>query len=318
MLESIGPTQPHRTFDLPMLQLLAGAVEHTLQGVIVTDAAGKIIYVNPAFTWSTGYTYEEAKGQNPSLLQSGRHDIEFYKGMWKEVAESGQWQGEIWNRRKNGEIYVEWLNISAIRGENGAITNYTAVFSEITERKQVELKLKAENRRLEQLSLIDSLTGVSNRRGFDKGIVREWERSLTYSLPLSLLLTDIDYFKLYNDLYGHPQGDECLRLVARTMESALKRPSDFLSRYGGEEFAVILPDLDIEGAIIAAQTLREAVAGARLPHKGSVVSSYVTISVGCASVIPTPEQSVEDLIAAADKALYAAKEKGRNRVQIRA
>lgn len=306
--------------DVPqhLLHIMAQAIGQTLQGMILTDAAGTILYVNPAFSLSTGYGFDEVIGKNPSLLQSGKHDPDFYRSMWDAVSETGQWQGEIWNRRKNGEIFVEWLNISAIRAQDGTVTHYCAVFSDITERIQLEYRLKAENRKLEQLAMVDSLTGVANRRSFDISFRREWARGLRYIKPISVLLIDVDYFKTYNDLYGHQQGDEALRSVASVLRAGLQRSVDILARYGGEEFVAVLPDTDLEGAVLIGQTLRDNIASAKIPHKGSRISPYITVSIGCASMVPTLDEPFESLIQAADKALYAAKERGRNRVQIRA
>lgn len=299
-------------------QLCVQIVQRTLQGILITDNKGRIIYVNEAFTISTGYYLDEVRGKNPSILQSGRHDGDFYKTMWCSVRQNGQWQGEIWNRRKDGEIFVEWANITALLDEDGQVSHYSAVFSDITERKSVEFKLRAENRQLQQLSVIDPLTGVANRRAFDEALNKEWKRCLLYQTSLSLLFIDIDFFKSYNDSYGHQQGDEALRMVAGALKGALKRPADFLARYGGEEFSVILPGLDLSDAVATAQTLREAVSALKTPHKGSTVSPFLSISIGCSSVMPSADGSALELVESADKALYGAKERGRNRVQIRA
>ncbi|WP_438446544.1 GGDEF domain-containing protein [Gorillibacterium sp. sgz5001074] len=300
---------------MPMHMLMAQVVEQTQQGIILTDASGAILYVNPAFTVSSGYEAHEVIGRNPSLLQSGRHSREFYRSLWRSVERTGQWQGEIWNRRKNGEIYIEWLNISAIRGHDGRTTHYCAVFSDITERVQEEYKLKAENRMLEQLAMIDSLTGVANRRSFDCLLAKEWARAVRGSQPLSVLFIDIDYFKLFNDQYGHQQGDEALRRVVSVLRSGLRRSGDMLARYGGEEFAVILPDTNLAGARLVGLSLLEGIERAAIPHKGSAVSGHVTISVGCASADPAQDgSSPEMLLEAADRELYSSKKKGRNRV----
>lgn len=300
----------------PMLVLMAQAFEQTMQGMILTDATGAILYVNPAFTQTTGYVANEVIGRNPSILQSGKHDREYYRSMWRAVEETGQWQGEIWNRRKNGDIYIEWLNISSIRGADGKIGNFCAVFSDITERVKEEYKLKAENRKLEQLAMVDALTGVANRRSFDYMLTKEWARGTRSGQALSILFIDIDYFKLYNDLYGHQQGDDALRMVASLLSGGLEKSGGFLARYGGEEFAVILPETPLEAAVWVGHHLRERIVSAKLPHKGSCIGTCITISVGCSSMVPAEDAGPGDLVEAADKALYVAKEKGRNRVQI--
>ncbi|MBK9218370.1 MAG: diguanylate cyclase [Uliginosibacterium sp.] len=176
-------------------------------------------------------------------------------------------------------------------------------------------RLDEANKELTRLSSVDGLTGISNRRQFDESLAREWARSLRSAAPLSLLMCDVDYFKQYNDLYGHQAGDECLIAVARVLQSRVKRPADVAARYGGEEFAIVLPDTDKDGAISVAETVREGIAELKMRHEGAKIG-MLSISIGVASVIATREGSAaEMLLAAADAALYAAKQKGRNRVE---
>ena len=181
--------------------------------------------------------------------------------------------------------------------------------------KQTALQIA--NKNLQRLTCLDSLTQVGNRRGFDIYLSQEWERMARATQPLSLLLCDVDYFKRYNDIYGHLTGDACLRQVAQAISSVPKRSSDFVARYGGEEFAVILPNTDASGALHLADSIRQRVQQLMLPHTASAVSEYVTLSVGVASTMPCKKFSLEALIAAADKALYEAKEQGRNRAIIK-
>lgn len=169
------------------------------------------------------------------------------------------------------------------------------------------------NRQLENLAVTDMLTAITNRRGFDVRLAQEWRRLRRERRPLSLLLLDVDHFKQFNDLYGHPAGDECLRLVAETIELAIRRPGDIAARWGGEEFAVILLDTDPEGAARVAETVRAAIEALAIPH-GGCSSMRVTASIGVATVIPTPEISSRLLIGLADEALYQAKHQGRNRI----
>lgn len=301
--------------SLPLQALLSAAIGRTPQGFLLTDETGIILYANPAMTGYTGYSQEELLGNTPHLFRSGKHDSSFYEKLWKALRESGHWQGEIWNRRKEGDIFVAWLSISAVVAEPS--TYYCGILMDITERKKLEHKLKLENRMLEKLSLVDALTGVANRRAFDRCLEKEWERGARSGQPLSLLLVDIDHFKLYNDQFGHQKGDEALRRVASLLESGLHRAGDFLGRYGGEEFGVILPETDLEGAVRVAQTLRDTVVEAAIPHPVSGVDCYITISVGCSTLLPSAGGSWEELLQTADKALYGAKERGRNRIQIR-
>ena len=184
--------------------------------------------------------------------------------------------------------------------------------------KQAELyqQLQAANLKLERLATLDELTQLANRRRFDQYLEMEWRRQAGEQTPLSLILCDIDSFKTYNDTYGHPGGDECLRQVAGAIGNAVDRPADLVARYGGEEFAVILPNTAIQGAVVVAEHIRTKIAALQLPHAGSQVSQYVTVSLGIASIVPASESATSILIAAADQALYQAKRLGRDRIQV--
>lgn len=175
--------------------------------------------------------------------------------------------------------------------------------------------LARKNSELERLSLLDSLTGVPNRRYFDKIIQQEWSRAARERLPIAVVMIDIDCFKAYNDTYGHQRGDLCLQKVAAALGSGLKRPSDFIARYGGEEFVAVLPDTGLEGARLLSEVMRESVEKLALEHRASETCPHVTASLGVASAVPGRESAHAELIARADKALYAAKQNGRNRTQ---
>jgi diguanylate cyclase (GGDEF)-like protein len=178
--------------------------------------------------------------------------------------------------------------------------------------QQSETSLKQANLELEKLVNLDGLTQIANRRCFDDRLRFEWERLSREQQPLSLLLLDVDYFKRYNDCYGHQIGDDCLKAIAQALEKTLYRPADLLARYGGEEFVVIVPNTDLNGAIIVAEQLRSAIANLEIPHHHSDISNMVTASVGITSLIPSPKQKSSTLIAQADVALYRAKQQGRN------
>jgi len=184
--------------------------------------------------------------------------------------------------------------------------------------KQAELyqQLQAANLKLERLATLDELTQLANRRRFDQYLEMEWRRQAREQTPLSLILCDIDSFKSYNDTYGHPGGDECLRQVAGAIGNAVDRPADLVARYGGEEFAVILPNTALQGAVVVAEHIQTKIAALQLPHAGSQVSQYVTVSLGIASIVPASESAASILIAAADQALYQAKRLGRDRIQL--
>jgi len=185
------------------------------------------------------------------------------------------------------------------------------------ERELLEVtgQLEAANQMLLRLSFNDALTDVANRRSFDKMYYKEWGRVQRYSRPISLIMLDIDFFKIYNDSHGHLQGDECLKQVAKALRDTLKRPGDFVARYGGEEFVVVLPDTEIEGAIQIAENLKTNISELKIEFKESEVSEYVTISMGVASIVPKQDSSPDALINAADKVLYQAKRAGRNRIE---
>lgn len=184
--------------------------------------------------------------------------------------------------------------------------------------KESQERLAAANRELEKLSSLDGLTGISNRRRFDEVLEQEWRRALRKGATLSLIILDIDFFKLYNDHYGHQGGDECLKKVAKTLEGSLHRSTDMVARYGGEEFVAILPEIDAAGAMTVAETMRSGIQGQQIPHAKSKVSEFVSISIGVASMVPNAEVPAGSLVAAADLALYKAKEEGRNRVKLSA
>ena len=181
--------------------------------------------------------------------------------------------------------------------------------------REMNAQLAQSNRELHRISSLDGLTGIANRRQFDEVLEREWQRSVRNDSPLSLILLDIDYFKLYNDHYGHQAGDDCLRLVARTLDRVVQRPTDLVARYGGEEFVVVLPDTDQAGAQAVARELLSEVCNLGILHEDSLSANHLTLSLGTATRCSGQFRTAADLLAAADQALYLAKEQGRNRVE---
>jgi diguanylate cyclase (GGDEF)-like protein/PAS domain S-box-containing protein len=289
------------------LRLAASVFASTSEGIFVTDANGTILSVNPAFERITGYSAAEAVGNTPRMLKSGRHDQNFYAHIWSRILSEGTWKGEVWDKRKNGEIYPQDMTVGAIRDENGFIRQFAAIISDITERKEMEEKLRF-------LSMRDGLTGLYNRRTLDEELANEWRRAVRAPAPFSMILLDIDYFKLFNDTYGHIEGDACLKGVAKTVGCSVRRTGDVTTRYGGEEFAVLLPMTPAVDAARIAETIRASVERQAIRHETSKVSSVVTVSIGVGTITPNHEISADTIVKLADTALYTAKAGGRNRV----
>jgi diguanylate cyclase (GGDEF)-like protein len=189
---------------------------------------------------------------------------------------------------------------------------------EMDSRKKIAHELEEANRKLQLLSILDELTGISNRRQFNKVLDKEWRRSLRDNKPISLIILDIDFFKLYNDNYGHQAGDYCLKQVANVLNTMVRRPGDLAARYGGEEFAIVLPDTNSENAAKYAEKIQTSIDSLHIPHEYSKVSKYITGSMGVATVIPDNETTPANLIKLADDALYQAKQEGRNRIKVSA
>ena len=184
----------------------------------------------------------------------------------------------------------------------------------VIKHQELEKSLRASNKQLELLSTLDGLTGIANRRTFEKFLEREWKSSMRHTQPATAIMMDIDFFKLYNDTYGHQAGDDCLKKVARTIEKSLRRPGDLVARYGGEEFVAILSDTSQKGAFSLAEKVRASVEALKIPHQASPVNKFVTISLGVASRVPERGDASSILISEADQSLYKAKQEGRNRV----
>jgi diguanylate cyclase (GGDEF)-like protein/PAS domain S-box-containing protein len=283
------------------LRLSSAVIKSTRDAVMITDLDRRILSINPSFTEITGYTEAEALGQTPKLLYSHRHDDSFYRQMWTSIEEAGYWQGEIWNRRKNGELYPEWLTLSTVRDEKGEVVNYVGVFSDISQVKQVEEKL-------EHLAHYDALTDLPNRLLLQSRLKHAIEQARRDNRNLGVLFLDLDRFKHVNDSLGHPAGDELLQIVATRLRSRL-REVDTLARVGGDEFLVLLESMaDPNDAASVAQTLIALVKEPIYLKGGREV--YVGASVGI-SIFPGDGNNAEQLIRNADTAMYQAKEGGR-------
>ncbi len=216
---------------------------------------------------------------------------------------------------KDGE-YI-WIRdvVHVARDENGEVEALIGFMFDISERKETEQKLLDLQKELEELSFKDGLTGVSNRRMFDSVLEREWVKARRDKQPLSLLLIDIDFFKQYNDFYGHILGDDCLKQVAQTLSTVATRSRDFFARFGGEEFVMVLPETDAEAAKIIAERCQKAIFKLQISHQQSDVSQLLTISIGAGTLVPTHSHDSRDFINTVDKALYQAKQQGRNTIQ---
>ncbi|MCS4511402.1 putative bifunctional diguanylate cyclase/phosphodiesterase [Xylophilus ampelinus] len=283
------------------LRLADAIIEETVEGVMVTDADQRIVSVNPAFSRVSGYAAAEVLGELPRLLQSGRHAPDFYAAMWADLDAHGRWQGEVWNRRKSGEIFPEMLAITAVRDGAGHVNHYVGVFTDITLQKASEAKL-------DYLAHHDALTGLPNRLMFQlrlEEVVLEAERE---GEMLAVLLFDLDRFKDVNDSYGHLAGDELLQQVAARL-GACRRPTDVLARLGGDEFALLMRDLPTgEDAASGAARCMEALA--QPWHSRAGVELATGMSAGIC-LFPQHGTTPEALLQGADAALYRAKGDGR-------
>nr|WP_289342379.1 diguanylate cyclase [Neobacillus sp. CF12]MDM5330060.1 diguanylate cyclase [Neobacillus sp. CF12] len=200
--------------------------------------------------------------------------------------------------------------------EAGRFDGYLWIYRDVTEDKKAEQKLQEANQLLQKLSMVDGLTGIANRRCFDDTLEKAWDQLISYSEPLSLLLVDIDFFKAFNDLYGHQAGDFCLQKIGDIFKDLPLEPDGLAARYGGEEFVVLLPGQNVAQAVEAAHLVQEAVKNAQIPHKGSSVSECVTLSIGISTMVVTNNHQPAALIMEADRALYQAKDNGRNQIKV--
>jgi diguanylate cyclase (GGDEF)-like protein/PAS domain S-box-containing protein len=269
--------------------------------MVITDAGSTILQVNRAFTSSTGYTKEEAVGQKINLLKSGRHDADFYAEMWAGIERDGTWQGEIWDRRKNGEIYPKWLIVSVVKGDDGVVTHYVGTHIDITERKAAEEQIK-------QLAFFDPLTQLPNRRLLQERLKHGIDVERRDGKQLALLMLDLDRFKAVNDSLGHLAGDELLQQVAGRITTRL-RDVDMVARLGGDEFIVLLEDIaHPEDAARVAEDIIADLSNVFSVAQGEEVQIGASIGI---SLYPQHGDSPELLMDHADAALYQAKDAGR-------
>ncbi|WP_042259569.1 EAL domain-containing protein [Paraburkholderia heleia] len=283
------------------LRLADQVVESTLDGVMITDLDGTIERVNPAFTRLTGYTEHEALGRKASLLNSGRQGPAFYSALWRSLRQNGHWKGEIWNRRKDGALYLEYLTISSICDPSGRCTHYAAIFADITQRRETE-------ERLSYLATHDALTGLPNRTLFTERLTLSLARARRSGKRVAVMFLDLDRFKLINDTMGHGVGDEALTVIATRLREAV-RETDTVARLGGDEFTLLIEDIeDIRHVGQIAQGLLARVGAAM--HIGEQLL-FVTPSIGI-SMFPDDARDPRQLLMQADRAMYEAKDAGKN------
>lgn len=287
------------------LRLADVVVQHTGEGIVVLDADLRVVSVNPGFSKITGFLAEAALGKPLPLFGEDIEDT--LQQIRSRLREATHWDGTLWARRADGERFPMEASVDAVRHDGGRVRQHIMVFRDVTVQKRLEDRLR-------ELSSTDALTLLANRRSFDETLEREWHRAMRSGEPVSLLMIDIDYFKPYNDLYGHPAGDRCLQQVAATLVAVVTREDALVARYGGEEFAVILPRSDADEAAALAETLRQRIEALDIPHRGNPETGRITISIGLSTRMPPQTADVEALMHSADQALYRAKQRGRNSV----
>ncbi|WP_459207169.1 phosphodiesterase DibA [Pseudomonas sp. MLB6B] len=300
LLGSLGRGARLRREDRQRLRMAEAVFDSTLEGVLVTDRDGLIVHVNRAFMRITGYREDEVLGQRPSKFKSGHHGPAFYQDIYAALATTGEWSGEIWNRRKRGEIYPQWQTIRAIRDEQGQISHYVAVFSDISAIKHSEQELA-------YLAHHDPLTGLPNRLLFNDRVEQALSAAQTHKQGCALLLMDLDHFQSINDGLGHTLGDQLLKRVGERL-SALLGTGVTLARLGGDEFGVLLERCQQVGQ--AADLARTILEHMKAPFDcdGHRLSISVSIGIG---LFPNDARSAEQLLRNADAALYKAKGNGR-------
>ena len=295
----------HRKQAEKKLELSAKVFSGTHEGITITDENRNIIDVNTAFSEITGYSLKDVIGQNPKILSSGKHSPEFYKDMWVQINEKGNWQGEIWNRRKNGEIYAELLTISSISDDHQKVVNYVGVFSDITSSKQ-------QQEQFEMMAHYDLLTGLPNRALFNDRFNQAVAHSKRNSSLLAVCFLDLDNFKPVNDNFGHETGDQLLIEVAQRIKACL-REEDTVSRQGGDEFAILLNN--ISSFSQCEQTMERVHYSLAQDFVIDGNSHNITASSGI-TIFPLDEGDIDTLLRHADQAMYEAKDTGRNRYKL--
>lgn len=283
-------------------RLAASVFEASQEGIMITDAERRIIDVNPAFTDITGYTREEAIGQSPSILHSGRQGWDFYRALYRKLRQDGSWQGEIWNRRKSGEIFPELLSISAVTNERGELQHYVAIFTDIS-------AIKAHEKKLDRIAHYDALTEIPNRRLLGDRLRQAVAHARRHGQPLAVCMMDLDNFKPVNDQYGHEAGDRLLVEIAHRLKSLL-REEDTVARLGGDEFVLLFRNPE------GCEVFERVLGAVRQPIHLAEGTVVVSASLGVAYLDLQAPCDGDQLLRQADQALYQSKETGRNRFTI--
>lgn len=288
------------------LNLAERVFEHAMEGIVITDPGGEIIRINPAFTLLTGYEEHEVVGKTMNVLASGKHPPSFYREMWRQINEHGQWSGEIWNKRRNGELFLEWLTISAVHDEFNNVSHFTGLFRDVTEIRKQEEKIR-------HLAYFDELTGLPNRRLLKDRLSMAISGAHRNEHQLAVMFIDLDQFKNINDNFGHDVGDQVLQELAQRLEY-ITREEDTLARLGGDEFVILMPSINsYEDVISLGNRINQVLKDPFLLSDDH--NKQITVSIG-ASVYPDDGATVEDLLKHADTAMYSVKANGRNGLQL--
>jgi len=289
--------------NMQSLEMSSTVFEHTMDGVLITDADNKIVHVNDSFEEITGYKEIEVLGKDPKLLKSGTHDKHFYKQMWNQLTLNDSWQGEITNRKKNGEVYIEWLRVNTIRNNKGEIENFIGIFSDITHQRK-----DAQDHAY--LATHDHLTGLSNRLLLNDRLEHAINHAYRFDKCIAVIFCDLDNFKPINDLYGHSAGDDILKGVAKEMRKILRR-EDTVCRFGGDEFVILIEELKSFEYLEKILDKIRSIADKTFLIENTEM--HIGMSIG-ASIYPNDASSAQELLKCADEAMYKAKKNGKNQI----
>ena len=289
--------------NLKSLEMSSAVFEHTMDGVLITDSENRIMHVNDSFSDITGYTAQDVMGKSPKIFKSGTHDKYFYDQMWDKLTENGYWQGEITNRRKDGEIYIEWLSVNTIKDKNGDIENFIGIFSDVTHQRK-------DAQEHAYLATHDPLTGLSNRLLLNDRLDHAIHHAARFNKCVAAIFCDLDNFKPINDTYGHSAGDAILKHVATAMKDVLRR-EDTVCRFGGDEFVILIEELDTFGYLQDILEKIHKITEKKFKIENNELS--IAMSIG-ASIYPNDAKTPEALLKCADEAMYRAKNSGKNRI----